>query len=86
MQDCLRECTVEELFGKVKLVPSNYAGPVSDSQRLCYFKEREGLLLSAADASEKVTLMVDSGASDTVVSPTVCRNAETHSTSKLGIE
>ena len=83
---CFHECTAEELFGKAKLISSSYAGQISESQRLCFFKEREGLLLSAADGWERVTLMVDSGASDTVIPPTVCRNAETHATAKVGIE
>ena len=35
---------------------------------------------------EKVTLIVDSGASDTVVPPSMCANAPLHRTEKVGTE
>ena len=70
----------------MRLIPYGYGPALSTEAKLCYFKEREGLLLSAADGWEKITLMVDSGASDTVVPPSVCKGAEIHTTPKVGIE
>ena len=42
--------------------------------------------MSAVDGWKKVTLMVDSGASDTVIPPSVCSLAQLHHTPKVGIE
>ena len=70
----------------MRLIPNGYGPALSTEAKLCYFKEREGLLLSAADGWEKITLMVDSGASDTVVPPSVCKGAEILNTPKVGIE
>ena len=80
------EFTAKELFGNMRLIPNGYGPKLSTEDKLCYFKEREGLLLSAADGWENITLMVDSGASDTVVPPSVCKGAEIQNTPKVGIE
>ena len=75
-------CTARELFGNV-LVPDGHGNDLMD--RLCYFREKPGSLMSAVDGWEKVTLMVDSGASDTVIPPSVCSLAQLHHTPKVGI-
>ena len=69
----------------MRLVPKGYGEPELSDAKLCILIGK-GMLMSAADGWEKVTLMVDSGASDTVVPPSVCKIAEIHTTSKVGIE
>ena len=80
------EFSVDELFGNALIVPKYDSSSLPLESRLCYFKEREGMLMAAMEGWEKVTLMVDSGASDTVVPPSVCKSAEMHTTPKVGIE
>ena len=48
-------------------------------------KERSAIMV-AAGGWERVALLVDSGASDTVVLPSVCSTAVLHHTPKVGIE
>ena len=48
----IHECSAEQLFGKMKLVPQGY-GEELDNAQLHFFKEKDGMLLSAADGWEK---------------------------------
>ena len=59
-----------------------------DAHSVFLFRERPSTKLAAASEVqwEKVTLTVDSGASDTVVPPTVCPGAELLKTSRVGTE
>ena len=51
-----------------------------------FLAEKKGVLNAIAPAWEKLTLTVDSGASDTVVPPSVCPSAPLVRGSKFGIE
>ena len=62
--------------------------PISASRTatLQMFLERGEALMTAQVGWEKLTLLVDSGASDTVVPLNVCTAAQLHKTGKVGIE
>ena len=70
------EFSVNDLFGNALIVPKYDSSSLPLGSKLCYFKEREGMLMAAMEGWEKVTLMVDSGASDTVVPPSVCKRMQ----------
>ena len=61
--------------------------PIAEAGQVSFFREKPSSLAVASDTQwEKVTLTVDSGASDTVVPPSVCPGAELLKTSRVGTE
>ena len=85
--DVISTMGIEELFGKdVTLGVPGTQQTSSTTSRIAFFREKGQQLMSAADGWERVTLIVDSGASDTVVPPNVCRRATLHHTPKVGTE
>ena len=71
-----------DLFGQDAFIGEGIA------DRVHMFREvQTHLLMPAGEIKwEKITLIVDSGASDTVVPPSVCAGALLHHTAKVGIE
>ena len=83
--DVVSTMGTQELFGEeVTLGVLGKQQKPSLSQRIAFFRAKGQQLMTAADGWEKITLIVDSGASDTVVLPNVCRRATLHHTPKVG--
>ena len=75
-----------DLFGPLSTIVSR-GRDLIDAGNMFLFRERPSALSAATESQwEKVTLTVDSGASDTVVPPTVCPGAELLTTSRVGTE
>ena len=73
-------------FGTAAKIITKDGREVDDGD-LFFMKEKRGVLSAVGEPDwEKVTLTVDSGASDTVVPPTVCRAAKLVKGDKFGIE
>ena len=72
---------VNELFGK----ELDVANAVPGGQAFMFIAKNANQLMPVTSGWEKVTLIVDSGASDTVVPPTVCKAALLRHTSRVGI-
>ena len=82
------EHTVRSLVGPDVELPDFLAGAsLRQPGHLDVLRERSPQLSAINSGGwEKVTLIVDSGASDTVIPPKVCRAAEIRSSSKVGTE
>ena len=75
---------MKSVFG---VVEATIGGRTMDGDCLMLFKEKGALSAVGRPEWEKLTLTVDSGASDTVVPPTVCQGAQLLKTGeKCGIE
>ena len=72
---------VDEPFGKELDVASVAPG----GQAFMFIAKNANQLMPVTSGWEKVTLIVDSGASDTVVPPSVCKAALLRHTSRVGI-
>ena len=83
-----RETTVGSLFGNLANLPAGIADAriLRPGGGLHLFTERAPQLRACGTGWERITLIVDSGASETVVPPSVCRAAECRHSSKVGIE
>ena len=77
---------IADLFGPSTTLVSK-GRQIGRSSPLLFFKEKPKLLAAATETRwEKVTLTVDSGASDTVVPPTVAPGAPLQKSDRVGIE
>lgn len=77
---------IADLFGPSTTLVSK-GRQIGQSSPLLFFKEKPKLLAAATETRwEKVTLTVDSGASDTVVPPTVAPGAPLQKSDRVGIE
>ena len=86
-KDAVSEMGIVDVFGPdVTLGVLGKQGQSTTVNRIAFFREKGQKLMNTVDGWEKVTLIVDSGASDTVVPPSVCSRATLHHTSKVGTE
>ena len=85
-ESCPGSFQIADLFGPTTTLASG-GRQIGSSSPLFFFKEKPQLLAAATETRwEKVTLTVDSGASDTVVPPTVAPGAPLQKSDRVGIE
>ena len=85
-ESCPGSFQIADLFGPTTTLASD-GRQIGSSSPLLFFKEKPKLLAAATETRwEKVTLTVDSGASDTVVPPTVAPGAPLQKSDRVGIE
>ena len=82
------QSTVQSLFGPGVELPKFISGAsLRRPAHLDVLRERNPQLSAINDGGwERITLIVASGASDTIIPPKVCRAAEIRSSSKVGTE